>query len=156
MANKHDSALVQEIIRHQQGPMAATCAALAPQIGDDATYWLVVASCWIAAGVAADVGTIWRPLFTADRGARWKMMKPPDRRRWRSLPDVVVVHRAVAPNERHDDAIAWTLDKAVCERLYPTRKIVTRRVPKTMIEALWTRRGEAEVLILSIPKPEKP
>lgn len=150
MANAHDSAILEQLISvKREGPiMARLFARLAPQLHDNATYWQIVATGWIACGSQRDAEAIWLPLFLVSRDSRWKMMKPPDRRRWRALPSVVTAHRAVQSGEDVSRSLAWSLDMAVCARLYPTRRIVTRRFPRERIAAYWTRRAEAEILIL--------
>ena len=44
-------------------------------------------------------------------------------------------------------ALSWSLDRRVCVKLWPERQIVDRLFPKDRIEALFTRRGEAELLV---------
>jgi hypothetical protein len=155
MANEHDSALLTGLlsVKLHDAAMARCFGEVAPQLHDDACYWLIVATGWIACGSQRDAEAVWLPLFRSRRASRWKMMKPPDRRRWRALPATVTVHRAVRNGEDVSRALAWSLNKAVCARLWPERRIVTRKVPKERVAAYWTRRGEAEILIL--PKPEE-
>ena len=147
MANENDSAILESILHLGGAALLLAFVLQNHRIQDDAAYWCVLGVIWVKCG-SHDCRDTWLTLFRSKRRCAWKVMKTADRRIWRALPASVKAYRAFAPGEDLDSALSWSMDRKVCERLWPDRQIVERFFPRDRIFAVFTRRGENELLIL--------
>ena len=152
MTDEHDSTIAHRLLAAEHSDLTTfidVALATLPTVRDDAIYWQLLAACWIKSGRVRELAR-WRVLFEAGRRGRWKLMKKKDRRVWRSLPSVVVAHRASAAGENLADMLSWTLDRALAERFADAwgRKVVTRRFPRDQVIAYFNRRRESEIVVL--------
>lgn len=98
---------------------------------------------------------LWRRLFTAGRPRRQtSIMKPSELQEFEALPATFTAYRSHRPNEM--DWIAYTLDRELADRWTEQRGGYTAayRLRKKDCLALFLRRGESEILMLS-PKLAK-
>lgn len=146
LANENDSAIVSAMCQQPTEHILPFLMMFSGRIMDDACYWQGVGVGWVKAGEHANLEH-WCRLFASQRRGRWKIMKSRDRQLWRKLPNSVLAYRAFAPGEDVDRALSWSLDSKVCSKIWPDRQVTERRIPKERIEALFTRRGEAELLV---------
>lgn len=147
MANAHDAAIVEGVLRLPFPLNVETYFRCGAGIVDHSTYWQMLAAMWIGHG-GTDRLDEWTAFFRADRPQRQKLMKGNDRRAWRRFRPVVVAHRAIAPEEDVSRAISWTLDRQFLAKIFPGRTVVTRSFQKKDILAYFDRRGESEIIVL--------
>lgn len=112
-------------------------------------YWFLLGTCWVSYTGHSDL-QLWKGLFSSPR--KWRsecLMKPSEMALYRSMPDVVTAYRAHRPGEA--DWIAYTVDYRIAVRFALERgvkEITEYKIPREAILALFTRRGEQELLVL--------
>jgi len=115
------------------------------EITDD-EYWSLVSDVWIDTENAwQNVGS-WTEAFGSDRASQHSLMNEEELKLFASLPDTLTIYRGC----RKD---SWTLDEQrahwFAERFSNDDGIVlTRTVSKKEVIAVFTRRGEEEVIVL--------
>lgn len=115
----------------------------------DYWYWFVLGTLWVSYTGHSDLAT-WRKCFCASRRNRSSsLMKPDELALYHQLPDVVTAYRAHRPGEI--DWLSYTLDPRIAVRFAFERgvpEIKEWAIEKTDVLALFTRRGEQEILVL--------
>lgn len=151
MANKNDTDLISVMLKLPAMLHAEYFVRASPHIIDDANYWNILGTLWKAGGTVIQQEQ-WLKLFTSPRPKAHKIMKSRERRAWRKLPAKVVAYRAVNNRGEAFIAMSWTLDLKTAERFSEagTRKIVKRTFDKKDIFAYFDRRGESEIIILTL------
>jgi hypothetical protein len=147
MANENDSAVLGTMLHLEGAALLLYFASQHHRIVDDAAYWCALGVVWVKCGDMGNRNT-WLALFQSRRRGKWKIMKTADRRVWRALPARVKAFRACSPDKDSGSAFSWSMDRKVCERLWPDRQIVERVFPRERIFAVFMRRGESELLVL--------
>ena len=114
-------------------------------------YWFLLSTLWVWAGDVNSNLDLWRNLFSSDRpDKKISLMKPDELREFKGLPNKVTVYRAMIPNKC--DGISYTTSVETAFRFarrHISQFILTGRIKKHDIAALFTRRGENEILILN-------
>ncbi|MCT2882934.1 hypothetical protein [Lentilactobacillus buchneri] len=114
-------------------------------------YWFLLSTLWVWAGDVTDDLDLWRKLFSSNRPDKEiSLMKRDELREFKSLPNKVTVYRAMVPNE--SDGISYTTSIETVfkfARRHGSQFILTGRIKKHDITALFLRRGENEILILN-------
>ncbi len=117
-------------------------------------YWFLLSTCWVSYTGHSNLGQ-WRELFSSPRKQREiSIMKPDELTAFRELPDVVVAYRAHRRGET--DWISYTLNSTTAARFARergTRSFAIYHIDKSDILALFTRRGEDEIIVLDRKAP---
>lgn len=149
MANNNDSKIVGILCRVPSILLFATFNKIATSIQDDATYWSVLGTVWKKCGSVRQQDE-WLPLFRSKRRSKRKLMKSAERKAFDSLPAVVVAYRAINDDSDIDNAISWTLNRTIAERVFSwggLRQVVSCEFKREDIFAYFDRRGEKEILV---------
>lgn len=122
---------------------------------DDYSYWFLLSTCWVSYAGHSDL-QLWRKLFSSMRSKRKQsIMKPSELKEFERLPYSITVYRAHRFGET--DWIAYTLDPIIAARFARERnvsEVKEYRVKKRDVLALFTRRGEKEIIVLDKGKAE--
>lgn len=119
---------------------------------DDNTFWSLVSDVWIDTENAwQNIGS-WSEIFASDRASQHSLMNEDELQLFHSLPDTLTIYRGCR-RDINEDGLAWTLDEQrahwFAERFSNDDGVVlTRTVSKKDVVALFTRRGEQEVIVL--------
>lgn len=112
-------------------------------------YWFYLSTLWVSYSGWSDLD-LWKRLFSSPRKYReTSLMKPSELAFYRALPETIHAFRAHRPGE--EDWIAYTLSSDVAARFAAERGIESvglYEIPKAAALAYFTRRGEAEILVL--------
>ena len=115
----------------------------------DAKYWSLLGSIWTDTENAWQNLEQWRALFNSNRPGRENLMDGHEQSVFDSLPDEVEIYRGCEKG-LNEDGLAWTLDKAKAEffanRFSKTGIILSKTIKKAQIIAVFTGRGESEVI----------
>ena len=148
-ASREEQAILRRILALEGTPRAAIYFSHKAHLLSDHLYWFLLGTLWVSYSGFIDL-SLWRRLMSSPRPQRaTSIMKPDELRTFEALPDSIPCWRAHRSDER--EWIAYTLDRAVAERLAMTRGGPIRRylVPKPWCLALFLRRGEAELIMLN-------
>ena len=119
---------------------------------DDNTYWSLASDVWIDTENAwQNIGS-WTELFGSDRASQHSLMSEEELELFASLPDTLTIYRGCR-KDINEEGLSWTLDEQrahwFAERFSNDDGIVlTRTVSKKEVIAVFTRRGEQEVIVL--------
>lgn len=137
------------MIAREGTPEAITYFAAHSERLGDYLYWFYLSTLWVSYTGHSDL-ELWKELFASGRRKRkHSIMKPSEVKRFDMLPYDVTVYRAHRPGET--DWIAYTLSESVVKRFAAERGVTHYRkyqVHKKHILALFTRRGEEEIIVL--------
>jgi hypothetical protein len=151
--NLKGALVAENIIRLTETPEAIRYFASVCDDLKDYDYWFLLSTLWVSYSGGSDLA-LWKKLFSSGRKNREKsIMKPSELNKFKHLPWFVTIYRAHRPGET--DWIAYTLDPLIAARFARERgvdKVMEYRVKKRDILALFTRRGEDEVLVLDKSK----
>lgn len=113
----------------------------------DQAYWEMLRALWIACGERENYSTF-KALFRANRGDRHYLMTDLDWRLYRSLPDSLVVYRAVHGDS--DDGLSWSTSREFVESYAESkgRDVASKRVNKIDIFAYFNSRRENEIILI--------
>jgi hypothetical protein len=147
--NRADAVIIRRIVRRAETPRAIKLFALEHRKLSDYGYWFTLSTLWVSYTGWSDLQQ-WKWLLSSLRPRReTSIMKPSELAVWRTLPDVLTVLRVHRPGEQ--DWISYTIDIEAAKRFAARRAaeaIQVYRVRKSDALCLFTRRGEAEVLVL--------
>lgn len=141
-----DGPLVEKVCEFEgtEGALVAFRAVAADL--SDFSFWCVLGSLWVAADGPTDFAE-WRALFSTRRKNRAPaLMKPSELRALGDLPQRVTGYRVRRPG----DWLSLTLDLDFARQLAAEvdGEVEAYSVPRRDVLALFTRRGEAEVVVL--------
>ena len=115
----------------------------------DVNYWKLVSSIWTDTENSYADYKKWRSLFSSKRSSKHYLMDEKEDQLLRSLPDEVVIYRGCQKN-LNENGLSWSLDKSTAEffanRFNQKGIILEKKVSKKDIVAVFTGRGEAEVI----------
>jgi hypothetical protein len=148
-ATAAESTIVEQLLRLDGTPKAIQYFIDNHHKLGDYHYWFLLSTLWVQGSEGADLG-MWRLLFSSDRANKQEsLMKPSECDILYSLSDKMVAFRAHRPGEW--DWISYTLNHRVAVKFaiqYGIRQIESYWVNSADITALFTRRGEYEILVL--------
>lgn len=114
-------------------------------------YWELLSDVWVnSENIWQNLAT-WKELLTDNRSGKMHFMNAEERKKLRSLPDVVTVYRGCT--NKNKNGLSYTLDKnrAIFFTKYRFAKdgrVIKKEVPKTKIFAYLNGRNEDEIIIL--------
>ena len=115
----------------------------------DTNYWKFVSSIWTDTENSYADYKKWRSLFSSKRSSKHYLMNEKEDQLLRSLPDEVVIYRGCQKN-LNENGLSWSLDKSTAEffanRFNQKGIILEKKISKKDIIAVFTGRGEAEVI----------
>ena len=119
----------------------------------DTAYWKLVADIWTDTENQWQNYQEWKDLMGSDRLSRNYLMDEEEFNTLLALPDVVTIYRGCQKGI-NEHGLSWTLDKSIAQ-WFSTRLerdgepiVLERTVPKSDIIAVFTGRGESEVIFL--------
>lgn len=119
----------------------------------DTAYWKLVADIWTDTENQWQNHQEWKDLMGSDRPSRNYLMDEKEFNTLLALPDVVTIYRGCQKGI-NEHGLSWTLDKSIAQ-WFSTRLdrdgepiVLERTVPKSDIIAVFTGRGESEVIFL--------
>lgn len=119
----------------------------------DTAYWKLVADIWTDTENQWQNHQEWKDLLGSDRPSRNYLMDEKEFNTLLALPDVVTIYRGCQKGI-NEHGLSWTLDKSIAQ-WFSTRLdrdgepiVLERTVPKSDIIAVFTGRGESEVIFL--------
>jgi len=128
----------------------------------DVNYWKLLSSIWTDTENSYADYKKWRSLFSSKRSSKHYLMDEKEDQLLRSLPDEVVIYRGCQKN-LNENGLSWSLDKSTAEffanrfnqkgiiEFFANRSnqkgiILEKKISKKDIIAVFTGRGEAEVI----------
>lgn len=148
--NYYDASVGKGIVEHEGTSEAISYFAEKSEKLTDYGYWFYLSTCWVSYTGYSDLN-LWKRLFSSDRPKRKEcIMKPSEVKAYNALPYFVTIYRAHRTDE--SDWIAYTLDIDIAKRFARERNVQSisvYKVKKQHILALFTRRGEEEVIVLN-------
>lgn len=121
------------------------------EITDD-EYWSLVSDVWIDTENAwQNVGS-WTELFGSDRASQHSLMNEEELKLFASLDDTLTIYRGCR-KDVNEEGLSWTLDRSRAQWFadrhgHDDRTLLTREISKSEVIAVFTRRGEEEVIVL--------
>ncbi len=119
---------------------------------DDKEYWQLLGSIWIDTENGWANLTKWKKLFSSKKPFRNYLMDEDEQIVLQGLEDTVMVYRGCDQGV-NEKGLSWTLDKSKAEffakRFSKEGKkgiVLERQIPKSSIVAVFTGRGESEVI----------
>ena len=119
----------------------------------DTAYWKLVADIWTDTENQWQNHQEWKDLLGSDRSSRNYLMDEKEFNTLLALPDVVTIYRGCQKGI-NEHGLSWTLDKSIAQ-WFSTRLdrdgepiVLERTVAKSDIIAVFTGRGESEVIFL--------
>jgi hypothetical protein len=149
-----EQAALAHVLRYEGTPMAIVQFEKYKHVLDDYWYWFTLSTLWVSYSGYSDL-KLWRRLFQSGRpGRRTSLMKPSEWESFKAMPNIFTAYRAHRPSET--DWISYTLDKELVDRWAQERDGYVRSYTLNKLHclALFLRRGETEILMLS-PKKAK-
>ena len=119
---------------------------------DDNTYWSLASDVWIDTENAwQNIGS-WTELFGSDRASQHSLMNEEELQLFTSLPDTLTIYRGCR-KDVNEEGLSWTLDRSRAQWFadrhgHDDRTLLTREINKSEVIAVFTRRGEEEVIVL--------
>lgn len=151
--NEYDQRVGSELIKRQESPRAVTYFSNVCEGLTDYGYWFFLSTIWVSYSGFSDLN-LWKELFLSRRPKqKTSIMKPSELKEFKKLNPVVVVYRAHRLSET--DWISYTINFEVVKRFARERGISTVKkyiIKKKDITALFTRRGEDEVILIDKEK----
>lgn len=151
--NEADQRAAIQLIRLEGTPDAIIYFSKVCDELSDYAYWFFLSTCWVKYSGWSDLD-LWIRLFGSSRPARnASIMKPDELRRFKALPFKVKVYRAHRDGETNWIAYTISKDKAISfARHRGVKEIKSYWVKKFDALALFTRRGEEEIILLDKSK----
>lgn len=151
--SQRGSRLAKALLRHEGTQRALSVFREGCHLLDDYHYWYLLSTLWVLHHEGSDIRH-WKRLFGSKRAGRADgIMKPSELEAYLALPENLVVYRGCGPDDF--GWISYTLNPAIAT-LFAARKIRGHVrayvVPKSEVIALFTRRGEEELIIINEPK----
>ena len=119
----------------------------------DTAYWKLVADIWTDTENQWQNYEEWKQLLSSKRSSRHYLMNEEEFNLLQSLPENVVIYRGCQKGI-NEHGLSWTLDKSIAQ-WFSTRLdrdgepiVLEKTVPKSDIIAVFTGRGESEVIFL--------
>lgn len=116
----------------------------------DYWYWFTLSTLWVSYSGWSDL-KLWKKLLSSGRKNRQtSIMKPNELEIFKGLPEEITAYRAHRENEK--DWISYTIDPNIAAKFTVKRNTNTikeYRIKKSDILALFTRRGEFELIVLN-------
>jgi hypothetical protein len=117
----------------------------------DTAYWKLLADIWTDTENQWQNHEEWKELIGSTRGSRNYLMNEEEDKTLSSLPDEVTIYRGCQKGI-NENGLSWTLDKSKAEffakRLRKDGIILEKKISKLDIIAVFTGRGESEVIFL--------
>ena len=117
----------------------------------DTAYWKLLADIWTDTENQWQNYEEWKDLIGSKRGSRHYLMNEEDDQILKSLPDEVTIYRG-CQKRINENGLSWTLDKSKAEffakRLGKNGIILEKKISKSDIIAVFTSRGESEIIFL--------
>jgi len=117
----------------------------------DTAYWKLLADIWTDTENQWQNYEEWKDLIGSERGSRHYLMNEEEDKALSSLPDEVTIYRGCQKGI-NENGLSWTLDKSKAEffakRLRKDGIILEKKISKSDIIAVFTGRGESEVIFL--------
>lgn len=117
-------------------------------------YWELLGSLWTDSENIWQNQSDWKKLLSSSISKKECFMDEEERKRLKSLPELVTVYRGYVPG-KNKSGFSYTLSKKqalwFAKRYDKSGKVLTRQIKKSEIFAFKTHRGEEEVIILSSP-----
>lgn len=131
---------------------------VAEEIEDDAEFWELVGSIWVDTENLWQNYDEWHDVLHAERGDRTAMMDDDERAALAALPDEVTIWRGYNADDEDDErhiGFSWSLRRD-CAEWFAERfashrgraRVLCARVRKADVVALFTGRGEDEIVVL--------
>jgi hypothetical protein len=115
----------------------------------DKKYWSILSDIWTDTENQWQNLGAWKRLLSSQRYHRHSLMDDTEIQLLNSLPELVTIYRGCVKGQ-NEDGLSWTLDKAKAEffanRFSKEGIILEREIPKSEIIAVFTGRGESEVV----------
>lgn len=115
----------------------------------DTKYWNLLSYIWTDTENSYADYKKWRSLFSSERSSKHYLMNEEEDQLLRSLPDEVIIYRGCQKN-LNENGLSWSLDKSKAEffayRFNQKGIILEKKISKKDIIAVFTGRGEAEVI----------
>lgn len=115
----------------------------------DIDYWKLLSSIWTDTENSYANYEKWKSLFSSKRSSKQYLMDEKEDQLLRSLPEEVIIYRGCQKN-LNENGLSWSLDKSTAEffayRFDQKGTILERKISKKDIIAVFTGRGEAEVI----------
>lgn len=119
----------------------------------DYGYWFFLSTCWVKYSGWSDL-ELWIKLFNSERGSKnSSIMKPDELIHFKKMPFKFIVYRA--HREGETNWIAYTVSQEKAKSFAKTRgvnEIKSYFVKRHDVLAYFTRRGEAEIIVLDKSK----
>ena len=115
----------------------------------DRKYWSILSAIWTDTENQWQNLGAWKRLLSSKRYHRHFLMDDTEIQLLNSLPELVTIYRGCVKGQ-NEDGLSWTLDKAKAKffanRFGREGIILEREIPKSEIIAVFTGRGESEVI----------
>lgn len=115
----------------------------------DTKYWNLLSYIWTDTENSYADYKKWRSLFSSERSSKHYLMNEEEDQLLRSLPEEVIIYRGCQKN-LNENGLSWSLDKSKAEffayRFNQKGIILEKKISKKDIIAVFTGRGEAEVI----------
>lgn len=151
--NAYDAAIGKQLIRLEATPSAIVYFSRVCDNLTDYGYWFYLSTLWVSYSGWSDLN-LWKELFSSNRPKRkTSIMKPSELKQFKKLPPVITAYRAHRENET--DWISYTLNLTTAKRFARERnvtKVSKYLIKKKDVLALFTRRGEDEILLIDKTK----
>lgn len=155
-STRRERRIITGLVKYQGTPQAIARFAEDCRELSDYWYWFTLGTLWVNYSGHSDL-TMWKRLFSAPRPNRaTSLMKPSEMRSFDALPERFEAYRAHRTGEQ--DWIAYTVDRQVAARFADERGVefvMAYAIAKRDVLALFTRRGEAEILVLNRHLPQR-
>lgn len=146
--NAYDSKVAENILRFEGTPFAIHYFSNVHLRLTDSAFWFLLSTLWVSNTTGTDL-KLWRRLFSSQRPKRrTSIMKPSELELSNRLPDKITAYRA--HKEGETDWINYTIDHETAELFarINSGEIVQYSIQKKDVIALFTRRGESEIIML--------
>lgn len=148
-STRQERRILKRVVGVEQTPKAIQIFARDCEKLGDYWYWFTLSTLWVSYSGHSDLN-LWRQLFRSTRpNKRTSLMKPSECEVYLQLPEWVRVYRAHRVGEK--DWISYTIDPQIAARFARERgvdEVVEYLVERAAILAVFTRRGEYEVMVL--------
>jgi len=149
-STRRERRILMDLVKLEATPKAIVRFARDCDHLSDYWYWFTLGTLWVSYSSHSDLG-LWKRLFSAPRPNRaTSLMKPSELQQLIGLPEYFRAYRAHRRGEK--DWIAYTLDQqkaAMFARQREVDIVAEYAVQKRDVLALFTRRGEAEVIVIN-------
>lgn len=150
--NEQDAKIAEQLLIYEGHPDPEAIHYFAKHC-DELTnygYWFLLSTLWVWGGDVDINLSLWRELLSSNRPDKEiSLMKPDELKQLKRLPNKIRVYRA-SQND-HADGIAYTTDFKIATEfalMNHSEFILTGRVKKPDVTALFLRQVESELIIL--------